>query len=181
MTSENENLRKSVASQSKYGSGDSVAVQAMQNQITILEKENEFLRKKLKHILPTSSSPKEITTATKETEVQKTNVSATELAELKALEMIRKLLDSVQKHHGQSGRVQEALKELSAKKLKTLHAGTCKKPDCDMTHLYSNDNSLHDEYDTVKSDTKRKSNTEMIADVKRFKGISYTETFEEVQ
>jgi len=171
---ENDNLKRSVASQSKCGSGDSVTMQAMQNQITILEKENEFLRKKLKHILPTSSSPEE-------TEAQKTSISETEMAELRALEMIRKLLDSVQKHHGQSGRVQEALKELSAKKLKTLHASTCKKLDCDITHMYSNGNSLLDETDTVKSDTKRKNSAEMIADVKRYKGISYTDTSEEVK
>lgn len=179
VTSENENLKKSVESQNHHGNSDPVAMQAMHNQITILEKENEFLRKKLKHILPTNLSPDEMKSTTgKETDVQKTSVSATELAELKALEMIRKLLDSVQKHHGQSGRVQEALKELSVKKLKTLHA---KQPDCDMTHMYSNDDCFIDESNTVKSDTKRKNGTETITGVKKFKGTDHTETFEEVQ
>ena len=138
VTAENDKLKKSVTIQDSSQDSNSVAVQAMENQIAILEKENEFLRKKI-NFLPDSSSVGNMM-INKESEKPVVAISTTELAELKALEMIRKLLDSVQKRYGQGSRVQEALKELSTKVPKVTQCA-CTKSDSDQSciSLLSND------------------------------------------
>jgi len=152
VTAENDRLKNSITLQDGSQDSNSVTLQAMQNQIAILEKENEFLRKRM-NFLPDDSSSLDDMVVSKEPQQPFATISTTELAELKALEMIRKLLDSVQKHHGQGGRVQETLKELSTKKLKMMH--TCTKSDSDQSYIPSN--GLPDNH---KTDAKRKQNKE---------------------
>ena len=151
VTAENDKLKKSVNLQDSSQDSDSaVALQAMENQIAILEKENEFLRKKVNILSDDSSSVDDI--VTEESKKSVVAISTTELAELKALEMIRKLLDSVQKRYGQGGRVQEVLKELSTKKLKMMHH-TCTKSDSDQS---CNSFSISDLSDKHNAEVKRK-------------------------
>ena len=144
----------------------------MQNQIAILEKENEFLRKKVNVLPDDSSSVDDI--VTEESERSIVAISTTELAELKALEMIRKLLDSVQKRYGQGGRVQEVLKELSTKKLKMMHH-TCTKSDSDQSCPSFSSNDLSDKHNT---EVKRKQIKEDIA-IKKIK-TEYSDVCEHI-
>ena len=143
-------MKKSVTIQDGRRDSNSVALQAMQNQIAILEKENEFLHKKMK-FLPESSSVDDMMN-NNESEKTVVAITTTELAELKALEMIRKLLDSVQKRYGQSTRVQEALKELSTKMPKVMQC-TCTKSDSDQSCVSFLNNDLADKH---KPEIKRK-------------------------
>ena len=117
----------------------------MQNQIAILEKENELLRKKVNFLPGDSSSMND--TVTEESEKSVVAISTTELAELKALEMIRKLLDSVQKRYGQGGRLQEVPKELSTK-IKTMHHHTCTRSDSDQSCISFSSNDMSDKHNT---------------------------------
>lgn len=122
---ENDQLKKSVASlDNDDQDSDSVALQAMKNKIAILEKENEFLRHKLHFLLDDSVDDMIVGKESEKPVVA--SISPNELVELKALEMIRKLLDSVQTRHGQGGRIQEALKELSVKKMKMMYESSTK-------------------------------------------------------
>lgn len=137
VTAENDKLKKYVALQDRNQDNNSVALQAMQNQIAILEKENELLQKKMNHFLDDSSV--DDMANSKESEKSVVAISSTELAELKALEMIRKLLDSVKKHYGQDSRVQEAMKELSTKKRKMMQH-TCTDSDMDQSCISKKQN-----------------------------------------
>ena len=158
VTAENDKLKKSVTTQDSSQDSNSVALQAMQNQIAILEKENEFLREKM-NFLPDSSASVDNMVISKESDKPLVAISTTELAELKALEMIRKLLESVQKRYGQGGRVQEALKELSTKKLNMKHH-VHMKSDSDQSCISFPSNGLADKH---KPEVKRKQKKEEIA------------------
>ena len=120
VTAENDRLKNSITLQDGSQDSNSVTLQAMQNQIAILEKENEFLRKRM-NFLPDDSSSLDDMVVSKEPQQPFATISTTELAELKALEMIRKLLDSVQKHHGQDAKRKQnkEFEEISTKKVKT--------------------------------------------------------------
>lgn len=171
VTAENDKLKKSVDNSQERSSP--VALQAMQNQIAILEKENEFLRKKVNFLPDDSSSVNDI--VTEESEKPVVAISTTELAELKALEMIRKLLDSVQKHYGQGGRLQEVLKELSTKKLKTMNHHTCTRSDSDQSCVSFSSNDLSDKHN---AEVKRKQIKEDIS-IKKIK-TEYSDVREHV-
>ena len=147
---ENDNLKKLVNSQdSSHGNHSAVTLQAMENQIAILEKENNFLRKKI-IILPNDSSllldnSLSDNLVTEESDQSIVPISTTELAELKALELIKRLMDSVvQKHHGQ-GTGSRILKELSTKKLKIIQH-TCFKSDLDQSCTFPSNYGLSDKY-----------------------------------
>ena len=150
-----------------------VTLQAMQNQIAILEKENELLRKKVNFLPDDSSSVND--TVTEESEKSVVPISTAELAELKALEMIRKLLDSVQKRYGQGGRLQEVLKELSTKKLKTMHHLTCTRSDSDQPCVSFSSNNLSGKHN---AEVKRKQIKEDIT-IKKIK-TEYADVCEHV-